>query len=243
MSSYWLSPHVYVCRTQDHIVMLDLEGDKYLALTIDQERSIAPFVYGWPIASTSPQPPADANEPPLLHQLLARRLLTHDSENGKTAEPSAVSIAGNTLLLTSLLHTLDANSPRPPRVTPVDMLYFLLAFIKVEITLRRKKLPAAIARICRRNTLASAKDVDYNRLRLLITKFRLIRPFIYSARENCLKDAFVLVEFLARYGFYPNWIFGVRTRPFIAHCWVQSNDYVLNDTPDHIGTFTPIMCA
>jgi hypothetical protein len=50
-----------------------------------------------------------------------------------------------------------------------------------------------------------------------------------------------LLEFLARYEVLPRWVFGVRARPFVAHCWVQYEDIVFNDTVEHVASYTPIM--
>ena len=33
---------------------------------------------------------------------------------------------------------------------------------------------------------------------------------------------------------FPRWVFGVRARPFVAHCWVQYEDMVFNDTVEHV---------
>jgi hypothetical protein len=50
-----------------------------------------------------------------------------------------------------------------------------------------------------------------------------------------------LVNFLAGYGVFPQWVFGVKTDPFYAHCWVQQGSFVFNDTPDYIRGFSPIL--
>jgi len=50
-----------------------------------------------------------------------------------------------------------------------------------------------------------------------------------------------LVEFLARYRLYPDWVFGVQTQPFKAHCWLQYGSLVLNDKPTRLHELTPIL--
>ena len=57
----------------------------------------------------------------------------------------------------------------------------------------------------------------------------------------CLYQSFLLLEVLRRNGVAADWVFGVRTWPFHAHCWVQAGDIVLNDTLDHVASFEPIM--
>ncbi|NJO12382.1 MAG: lasso peptide biosynthesis B2 protein [Gammaproteobacteria bacterium] len=68
-----------------------------------------------------------------------------------------------------------------------------------------------------------------------------LRALLFSSRDHCLLDCLVCIEFLATRGYYPAWVFGVRTAPFQAHCWVQLGGLVLNDTVEHVRGFTPIL--
>jgi hypothetical protein len=36
-------------------------------------------------------------------------------------------------------------------------------------------------------------------------------------------------------------LIGVSTKPFLAHAWVQMSELVLNDTAEHVQTFTPLL--
>lgn len=60
-------------------------------------------------------------------------------------------------------------------------------------------------------------------------------------QEACLYRSFMLLRFLGDFGREANWVFGVRTRPFEAHCWIQAGGVVLNDTADHARTYAPIL--
>jgi hypothetical protein len=59
----------------------------------------------------------------------------------------------------------------------------------------------------------------------------------------CLFHALALRIFLRRAGGRCDWVFGVRTWPFSAHCWLQSGDLVLNDVAERVGAYRPIMVA
>jgi hypothetical protein len=63
------------------------------------------------------------------------------------------------------------------------------------------------------------------------------------AQEACLYRSFMLLLFLRDQGAEVAWVFGVRTWPFEAHCWVQAGGLVLNDAADHVRGFTPILVA
>ena len=57
----------------------------------------------------------------------------------------------------------------------------------------------------------------------------------------CLMRSLQQRLYLARHGLSAAWVFGVRTWPFEAHCWLQVGDVVLDDTPEHAGAYTPIL--
>lgn len=56
----------------------------------------------------------------------------------------------------------------------------------------------------------------------------------------CLYRSRMLLSFLRRAGLTATWVFGVRTWPFEAHCWLQVDDLVLDDTLDNVLNFSPI---
>jgi hypothetical protein len=51
----------------------------------------------------------------------------------------------------------------------------------------------------------------------------------------------LLLEFLAARGLAADWVFGVRTWPFSAHCWVQAGGIVLNDTVERVAPYRQIL--
>jgi hypothetical protein len=60
-------------------------------------------------------------------------------------------------------------------------------------------------------------------------------------RHICLPDSLALHHFLFGRGLKASVVIGVRLNPFAAHCWVQAEDLVLNDSCDGVSRFTPIM--
>lgn len=59
-------------------------------------------------------------------------------------------------------------------------------------------------------------------------------------RLNCVSRTRALKYFLACYGVDTDMIVGVRLHPFSAHCWLQVDDIVLNDTLEGIAPYTVI---
>lgn len=60
---------------------------------------------------------------------------------------------------------------------------------------------------------------------------------------ECLFRAAMLRRFLQRAGHETSWVFGVRTWPFAAHCWLQVGEMVINDRVESVATYSPIMVA
>lgn len=59
----------------------------------------------------------------------------------------------------------------------------------------------------------------------------------------CLYRAYTLRRFLRSGGLDADWVFGVRTWPFSAHCWLQAGDLLLDDDLDRVGLYTPILAS
>jgi transglutaminase superfamily protein len=58
---------------------------------------------------------------------------------------------------------------------------------------------------------------------------------------KCLLRAFMLLRLLRRQGHEAQWVFGVTTWPFRAHCWLQAGEMVLDDSLEFVAPFHPIM--
>ncbi|HEX2558938.1 lasso peptide biosynthesis B2 protein [Phenylobacterium sp.] len=61
--------------------------------------------------------------------------------------------------------------------------------------------------------------------------------------RKCLVRSFVLLRFLQRSGCRATWVFGVKTWPFGAHCWLQLDDFALDDAPERLAAYTPILAV
>lgn len=79
-------------------------------------------------------------------------------------------------------------------------------------------------------------------VRDVVARFQHWSPWL-PRQGACLYRASVLLRALRYAGQDAVWVFGVRTWPFSAHCWLQIKDQVLDDDPDRIGLYTPIMAV
>jgi Transglutaminase-like superfamily len=87
---------------------------------------------------------------------------------------------------------------------------------------------------------SSSSHFDLDQARRVAATFFALRTTI-SRPHVCLHDSLVLMDLLLRNGLSPTMVFGVKLRPFEAHCWLQHGDTALNDDAGYIERYSPIM--
>jgi Transglutaminase-like superfamily len=234
-ASYFLSPHVHVCVSGKQVVLLDLERDKYLALA--HAHPIGRWVRGWPALHPSSDAAriddSPAPENGLLAKMISQGLLVTDPAVGKEASP-AVTDEAKVPLVEYDIHVR-------PRTSLGQLWNFFLAFTEAKWSLKYRPIGEVVRAARLRKKGGSPAPVDIATVRSLVAAFVHLRPLFYTALDACLLDSLTLTHFLARYGVFPTWVFGVKTDPFYPHCWIQQGDFVFNDTPDYIRGFSPIL--
>lgn len=64
---------------------------------------------------------------------------------------------------------------------------------------------------------------------------------IVARTDRCLLKAIAMSLYLRRSGFRAQMVFGVTLDPFRAHCWLQDDTLLLNESYDIARNFTPIL--
>jgi len=239
-----LAPHVFACVDDSHVVLLDLKRDEYYALDLSVTRGLATVVPGWPDGGLAARRPggidhvrqAVAGDPILVAEsLLLHGLLVKPPSAGKRMHPPHVLRAED---------DLQTEAVGVTRVGFFDLAQVARAALVAALLLRCYPLERIVRRILSRKRRSTATRPEHVRLARLIGRFERLRPlFFFPARERCLLDSLALLEFLAGHDIHPDWVFGVRTRPFAAHCWVQFGHSVCNDSVERVCRFTPILVA
>lgn len=70
--------------------------------------------------------------------------------------------------------------------------------------------------------------------------FRTLSPWL-PFDGVCLYRSGLLRRYLVSLGHQVDWVFGVRTWPFAAHCWLQVDDLALDDEAERLIAYHPIM--
>lgn len=223
---YFLSKNAYVCVSNDRVVMLDLQRGDYLAIEMSDARALGGWVRDWPI------PGAPTAKPEVLENLLTEGLLTADGAHGRDGPlvPRVITPSA------SLYDSIDF---RRVRIRAHHVCRFLLAITLSACLLRWMPMRHIISQVRARKARSGAFDLD--RARSLIAVYDALYVCFFDRKDECLRNSFFLLSFLAQYGLYPDWVFGVRPTPFLAHCWLQYEGLVLNDTIRSTACLSPIL--
>jgi len=157
------------------------------------------------------------------------------------------------LVQANLCTPQSVNPQRAPAPTPLreavpapcpasqDVARALIVLTAGALSFRRRSLAQLV-----NAAPAFAAELPRSRLESRIAELlgaeRRARPWA-PFEGQCLQRAFLLRQLLASAGAAVDWVFGVRTWPFTAHCWLQAGDLVVGDRLDRVARFTPIMKA
>ncbi len=231
---YWLARHVYLCRIPSGVVLLDLRKDKYLGLGGKALDALGQIVHGWPAA---PERVAGRTREQVLvtaEKLVSAGLLTRDASAGKSAAPVS-------------LEQIAMSHIEPPERAPCirlrEIAAFLIAWMRAAADLRWRTLEAVIDQVKARKQSALQRGArpDVKKAAELAVIFARLRAYLYTRTDRCLFDSLAFIHFMARHDQFPLWVLGVRSHPFGAHSWVQQDSVVLDDSPDRVYDYTPIL--
>lgn len=166
------------------------------------------------------------DDPDLAEQFAQAGLLADTPAEARTKPPS--------------LPIQDLGLARAARLRLPDVVLILAAWATMAFSyhlVRFDRIVAAAARP-RRGAVDAGEPGD--ELKALVATFERLLPWL-PFQGVCLYRSFLLLRVLRWRGHDARWVFGVRTWPFLAHCWLQVGDVALDDTADRLEGFTPIM--
>jgi hypothetical protein len=228
MTELFLPNNVHFCDTYAGGVFLNVLADEYLVIGAADLTALRAFMAN-PAATTS-------EGCALVNELTALQLVTTSGHGHRKLISARRDIPQSSLLD-------DCFDARPPfRV--LELLAFLLA-VTSALMLSKISLSGTVSYVHsrrRRSTfLGCEEDLDTARLTHLVRVFRYLRPFFFKAQDGCLFSSLVLLQFLRLHRIQPAWVFGVKTMPFEAHCWIEHSGTLLSGRHEHLSGFVPIM--
>lgn len=240
MEGYFLARDSYVCETQGYAVFLDLKRDRYVALPPSEVARLREVLRGFSRTGASAATPngetrVSEQAATLARMLELEGLLVRDESQGRACGISIETAA----------QTFRQEYRAWPELRARYVYDFATSWLQTSAMLRLMSIRSIVKRVQLRkeSRSATATKIEMSVWSRMAGVFYVIQPLFYSAEGSCLRNSLTLIEFLARYNLYPSWVFGVRLSPFAAHCWVQEEKTILNDTLENVSAFTPLMVA
>jgi hypothetical protein len=264
---YALTPHTFVCIDRQRTVILDLKQDRYMQMRLEDSNRLAGHILGWPVlnppaplpygmgsaygvgseASPGKSTARSASEAEAgtevgrgLTDLVRLGLISTRTEPAAQVDPGVA--AAKVVLPPAQYDLLSSGDALPPQSWRA-----LFRCYKAGQLARRwlRTLPlhevVERVRVLRDRNGNSDSILNVPLAWHVVRSFHYLRPFLRSSKDACLLESLSLLTALGSYRLHAHWVFGVRTEPFFAHCWLQELDCVLNDSVDHVRQFTPIM--
>ncbi len=227
-----LAGHVRACRVDGQLIFLDLRRSRYFGIGGPQLPVLAEALLGQTIREST-------TNPALLDEWigrLRRQQLLSDAPVAEAMErPNGLMepVAGLSVDDDDLAADFEWR----------QLFRLWQATLVTTLWLRRRSLADIVDRVAmlRAHNSPRGDGLGTDAMEAAAASYVRLRPFALTSHDRCLADSLTLLHFLATQGHFPRWVIGVRTRPFGAHSWVQSGSIVLNDQPEHVRRYRPIL--
>lgn len=217
---YRLREDLSYCQVDGHLIFLDLEEDRYFQLPDYLERVLLAHQHD------DPQPGMEVSA------LVRQNILT--------PTPAAEStLRGAESVLPSRSAIEHKSAARPHDIRTLLEVFAIVCSTQLQLKTRRLKhnIEALVDR--RQRETAGVPATPESSLLEAAATFRRARLYV-PIETCCLLDSLSMLWFLSRRRLSARLVFGVTRDPFAAHCWVQTGDWVLNDTVGNVNAYTPI---
>jgi len=238
LSNPWprLAEHVRACRIDNQLILLDLRRSKYIGIGGPQLAALSATLSGrQEIAAAHEAPPSSVVFDNCLRRLRSQQLLCDASDAGPLHEAPE---------LPQAIAALTTDDEQAAAATDWRQLLRLWRATIVASAWVRGRSLAEIAQAVsalRSRDATPSDGTASDALRAAVASYLRLRPFSLSSHDRCLNDSLTLIHFLATQALFPQWVIGVRVHPFAAHSWVQCGRFVLNDLPEHVRQYRPIL--
>lgn len=204
------APHIKLAIVDGDLVLFDISQDAYLAVSRDDAANAICALQGGDHCVNDP----------VLAELLAQQLFL------EAKQPWIASIHRHPQAL-------------PPASAPCRQLRLLFPFVRAAIGSWFALRKADSRWVSRPNFSGTDRAISTEQMAGIMSQFEAWRILVPGS-GRCLVQSMILMRFLALLQIRAEWVFGVRTHPFEAHCWVEWRSYILNDSADHAGWYTAI---
>lgn len=228
IAEFSLRPGVHVATSGSLFIFLDEHHDRYLALPplqCDLFRDLAKSHLGQKI---NPETLAFA------YRLVDLGLLSKTSMGNPLLTLESEQAQSSNLLKEDIGKELGT-------VAPGDIVSFSRSLIRCWHLHRYARLSFTLTKARRWKAAVTASAKPHVSAVALTQTFNALSPYFISTHDECRFRSLLLFRFLTIRGGAADWVFGVRTAPFAAHCWLESGMTVLNDHAENIAQYSEIL--
>jgi transglutaminase superfamily protein len=234
---YVLAHDVYVCKLDDAAVFLDLRANQYFAVPPESIAALDEMVEGFcTLSAASPRRrSSESSAESTIESLVSRGILTESRDAGVPARRVTISASQ------AIAPGQRSNSVRAIHGSHLAFFIGALCDALFHVHLNRLKPLLDRIRVLQAQSGEASGPSRLDAVLELLEVFRRLRTFFYTAKDFCLVDALTLTLFLHKYEHAPTFVIGIRTKPFVAHAWVQVGNCIIDDRIEASQGFTPIL--
>lgn len=216
---YGLRDGLAFCEVGGRLIFIDILRARYFCLSEELESAFRH------VRATE-----SASIPGSSARLVAAGILVAGGSRDtltRVARPEAVG--------SSMLDTID-------RYFPVSHLPgMVMRLIAASHLLKRQRLAACLHRLSKAKPSRPRSDSSARRQFVMAVNALEHLRFAITTEDNCLPRSIALAHHLYIRGCDCQFVIGVKLGPFAAHSWVQAGTEALNDRPENIRDFEPIL--
>lgn len=229
---YYFCNHIHGCIVDGTLIILDIDRDIYTMIDKNDLEKIFPYIkstidFNKSLYYSVP-PENEINA--ILDDLVAQKVLTPDPAKGKILAPVIVPPPS------SFFEQIQTDEW--PDIAWHHIIVAFFAGVIAQTSLKLFSLKFIIFKLNNQSRPVATHGIE-KALRLARIYHKL-RPIMLKSRI-CLYDTLAFFCFCKFYGIKPTVVFGVTGDPFEAHCWAQVEDTILNDVPQYVKKFHPIL--
>lgn len=234
---YWIPDGIHLCQTPDGLVFLDQNTNRYSGLDLASSAAIASRINGLSTHYERPQSPDDSATMEIASVLERQGLLRRNRQGAHSFSPIQ-------LPEIDIDRSIDSLYQSPP-IRWHHIANFVVAWSGIKLRLAVCRKSGHLRILTERSRLARSRDRRTNPDTLaaagnLFCIFQTLRAVVSGTHDQCLPMALALRQFLWAYGIRPTLVIGVRSRPFLAHAWIQVETLALDIAPDSVDPLIPI---
>lgn len=215
-----LRDDLHFCVCSGRTVFLDVRADRYFQLPTDQDLAFQRFASGRT---------AQLGDEAALSAIAMRGLVVDAYRGTPVLSPAIVS------------PPMAEIAPAPSMAKITDRIAALISVHKARFELGRRSLKNVMDLMSRSSAALVAEGADDPTAVDRVAAAFAATGVMIRRQDQCLPLSIAFKRLCLTRRARTTLVIGVKLDPFVAHCWIQRDEYVVNDTLERVRLFTPIL--